>query len=135
MTRASSGLSPTGAAAPSGHAGPTRLLGIVSALPEELAAILEMVEAPQTSVVAGRRLHRGHLQGHEVVLTLSGMGKVATALTTTLLIERFGVGGKARWDPSVSRTTRLALSRATMAMRLTAAARSPRTNVHFRSCA
>jgi len=102
VTRASSGVSPVGVAArtgptvPTGHAGhaePTRLLGIVSALPEELAAILEMVEAPQTTEVAGRRLHRGHLQGHEVVLTLSGMGKVATALTTTLLIERFGVGG------------------------------------------
>ena len=72
------------------RAGP---LGIVSALPQELAAILEMVQAPQTTEVAGRRLHRGRLQGHEVVLTLSGMGKVAAALTTTLLIERCGVRG------------------------------------------
>jgi len=68
-------------------------LGIMSALPEELAAILALVDEAKTAEVAGRRLHRGQLRGHDVVLTLSGMGKVATALTTTLLIERFGVGG------------------------------------------
>lgn len=66
-------------------------LGIVSALPEELSALLSLVEAPRSSTVAGRQLHQGRLHGHEVVLVLCGIGKVAAALTTTLLIERLGV--------------------------------------------
>ena len=66
-------------------------LGIVSALPEELSALLSLVEAAYTSNVAGRQLHEGRLHGHEVVLVLCGIGKVAAALTTTLLIERMGV--------------------------------------------
>jgi adenosylhomocysteine nucleosidase len=66
-------------------------LGIVSALPEELSALLSLVEAAHTSNVAGRQLHQGRLHGHEVVLVLCGIGKVAAALTTTLLIERMGV--------------------------------------------
>lgn len=72
------------------RAGP---LGIVSALPEELSALLERLESCQTLQAAGRHLHQGRLNGHDVVLTLSGMGKVAAALTTTLLIERCGVQG------------------------------------------
>ncbi len=66
-------------------------LGIVSALPEELSALLSLVETAHTSNVAGRQLHEGRLHGHEVVLVLCGIGKVAAALTTTLLIERMGV--------------------------------------------
>ncbi len=66
-------------------------LGIVSALPEELSALLSLVETAHTSNVAGRQLHEGGLHGHEVVLVLCGIGKVAAALTTTLLIERMGV--------------------------------------------
>ncbi len=68
-------------------------LGIVSALPDELSALLTLVESPSSTQVAGRRLHRGKLHGHDVVLTLCGIGKVAAALTTTLLIERCEVRG------------------------------------------
>ncbi len=68
-------------------------LGIVSALPDELAALLALVDKPTSATVAGRALYRGHLHGREVVLTLCGIGKVAAALTTTLLIERMGVRG------------------------------------------
>jgi adenosylhomocysteine nucleosidase len=66
-------------------------LGIVSAMRPELAALLERLEDKSTEEVAGRRLHRGRLHGHDVVMVLCGIGKVAAALTTTLLIERFGV--------------------------------------------
>lgn len=71
----------------------TAPLGIVSALPDELSALLVLVESPTVLTVAGRRLYRGRLHGHEVVLTLCGIGKVAAALTTTLLIERLSVRG------------------------------------------
>lgn len=68
-------------------------LGIVSALPQELNALLALVEDVREQEVAGRCLHRGRLHGYEVVLTLCGIGKVAAALTSTLLIERCGVRG------------------------------------------
>ena len=65
-------------------------LGIVSAMRPELAALLDMLEGQSVEEVAGRRLHRGRLCGHEVVMVLCGIGKVAAALTTTMLIERCG---------------------------------------------
>ena len=72
---------------------PARPLGIVSAMRPELAALLGLLEDESVEEVAGRRLHRGRLHGHEVVMVLCGIGKVAAALTTTLLIERCGVRG------------------------------------------
>ncbi len=64
---------------------------IVSALHEELAAVLELMPDEQQQVVGGRTYWRGHLHGHGVVAVLSGIGKVAAATTATALIERFGV--------------------------------------------
>jgi adenosylhomocysteine nucleosidase len=64
---------------------------IVSALHEELAAVLELKPDEQQQVVGGRTFWRGHLHGHDVVAVLSGIGKVAAATTATALIERFGV--------------------------------------------
>ena len=64
---------------------------IVSALHEELAAVLELMPDEQQQVVGGRTFWRGHLHGQDVVAVLSGIGKVAAATTATALIERFGV--------------------------------------------
>jgi adenosylhomocysteine nucleosidase len=64
---------------------------IVSAMQEELAAVLALMPDEQKVVAAGREFWVGHLQGHEVVAVLSRIGKVAAATTATTLIERFGV--------------------------------------------
>lgn len=69
-------------------AGPT---AIVSALHEELAAVLNLMPDEQQQVVGGRTFWRGHLHGHDLVVVLSGIGKVAAATTATALIERFNV--------------------------------------------
>ena len=66
------------------------MIGIVSAVTEELAAILDQVDVKQTTLVGRRTFHVGTLAGHSVVLVVSRMGKVAAAATTTILIERFG---------------------------------------------
>jgi len=80
-----------GAAAP--IAGPVRgPVAIVSAMHEELHALLTLVEPIERVELAGRQFHRGHLHGRAVVLALSGIGKVAAAATATLLIDRFGAG-------------------------------------------
>ena len=66
-------------------------IGLVSAMHEELAAVLARMPDEQKTVVAGREFWVGHWHGHDVVAVLSRIGKVAAATTTTTLVERFGV--------------------------------------------
>lgn len=67
------------------------VIGIMSALHEELAAVLADMPDEQRVVVAGRDFWQGHWQGHAVVAVLSRIGKVAAATTATVMLERFGV--------------------------------------------
>ncbi|HZY17287.1 MAG TPA: 5'-methylthioadenosine/adenosylhomocysteine nucleosidase [Ramlibacter sp.] len=64
-------------------------LAIVSAMHEELAAVLALLPHESRQQVAGREFWRGRLHGQEVVAVLSRIGKVAAATTATLLVERF----------------------------------------------
>lgn len=64
-------------------------LALMGALPEELAGLRAALTAPAVHHHAGREFVTGRLDGHEVVLVLSRIGKVAAAITATLLIERF----------------------------------------------
>ena len=64
-------------------------IAIISAVHEELAEILQLMPDEQKRVAGGRTFWSGHLQGHEVVAVLSGIGKVAAATTATVLCERF----------------------------------------------
>ncbi|WP_297720845.1 5'-methylthioadenosine/adenosylhomocysteine nucleosidase [Limnohabitans sp. Rim8] len=66
-------------------------IAIVSAMHEELAAVLALMPDEHKQMVAGRSFALGHLNGHEVVVVLSRIGKVAAATTATVLMERFGV--------------------------------------------
>jgi adenosylhomocysteine nucleosidase len=56
---------------------------------EELRALLPGLAAPGVREIAGRRFHLGTMEGHEVVLVLSGIGKVAAATTAALLFTEF----------------------------------------------
>jgi adenosylhomocysteine nucleosidase len=67
------------------------VIGIMSAMHEELAAVLAAMPDEQRVTVAGRDFWVGHWQGHAVVAVLSRIGKVAAATTATVLLERFGV--------------------------------------------
>ncbi|HEU4622336.1 MAG TPA: 5'-methylthioadenosine/adenosylhomocysteine nucleosidase [Burkholderiaceae bacterium] len=66
-------------------------IAIIAALPEELGALLTDMSAVEVETVAGRQLHRGRFGTTPGVAVLSGIGKVAAALTATLLIERYDV--------------------------------------------
>jgi len=66
-------------------------IGLMSAMHEELALLLEAMPDEQRVTVAGRDFWQGHWQGRSVVVVLSRIGKVAAATTATALIERFGV--------------------------------------------
>ena len=62
---------------------------ILSALPDEQSGLLAQLQQPQVVQHAGRSFASGRLHGQEVVLALSGIGKVAAATTAAVLIERF----------------------------------------------
>jgi adenosylhomocysteine nucleosidase len=64
-------------------------IGIMSAMHEELAAVLAHMPDEQRVAVGGRDFWRGHWHGHTVVAVLSRIGKVAAATTATVLLERF----------------------------------------------
>lgn len=66
-------------------------IAIVSAMHEELAALLAEVPDGRTVRRARRDFRIGQLDGHEVVMVLSGVGKVAAAATAVLLGAEFGV--------------------------------------------
>ena len=64
-------------------------LAIVSAMDEELRALLPELRSATRVRLAGRTFHCGHIRGHPAVLVLSGIGKVAAATTAALLIHEF----------------------------------------------
>ncbi len=64
-------------------------VAIVSAMHDELSHLLALMPDEHKQTRAGREFWVGHLHGHDVVLVLSGIGKVAAATTATLLIEHF----------------------------------------------
>lgn len=64
---------------------------ILSALAEEQQGLIERLTDPVRVTRAGRDFWLGGLQGCDVVLALSRIGKVAAATTATTLIEAFKV--------------------------------------------
>lgn len=66
-------------------------LAIVAALHEELSALLALTVRARVERRAGREFHLGRLDGDEVVLVLSGIGKVAAAATTAVLLDGYAV--------------------------------------------
>ncbi|HYD78869.1 MAG TPA: 5'-methylthioadenosine/adenosylhomocysteine nucleosidase [Paucimonas sp.] len=65
--------------------------GIISALHEEQAGLVEQLRGGTTITLGMRDYVSGKLGGHDCVFVLSRIGKVAAAATVATLIERFGV--------------------------------------------
>ncbi len=66
-------------------------LAIVSALPEEQRGLHHLLQQARSERHGGRDFVYGQLHGQDVVLALSGIGKVAAATTTTALIAHCGI--------------------------------------------
>ena len=67
-------------------------IGILGAMPEEVAHLVEALGATRrTQERGGRAYHRGELFGHDVVMVFSRWGKVAAAATATHLLLEYGV--------------------------------------------
>jgi adenosylhomocysteine nucleosidase len=66
-------------------------LGIISALHEEQQGLVEAMERPYKLTHGMREYFLGQLWEIDAVCVLSRIGKVAAALTTATLVEKFGV--------------------------------------------
>jgi len=64
-------------------------IGIIGAMDEEVAILKSAMNNITTTKVAGCEFYQGELNGKQIVLTKSGIGKVAAAVATTLLLEKF----------------------------------------------
>lgn len=64
-------------------------IGIIGAMDEEIRILKAKMDNVQTTVIAGCEFHQGELNSKQVILTKSGIGKVAAAVATTLLLEKF----------------------------------------------
>ncbi|MBU8933702.1 MAG: 5'-methylthioadenosine/adenosylhomocysteine nucleosidase [candidate division Zixibacteria bacterium] len=67
------------------------MIGILSALEEELLLIKGKAEVTETVTQAGLTFYFGTLSDQEIVLLRCGVGKVNAAVASQLLIDRFGV--------------------------------------------
>ncbi|AGN87239.1 MULTISPECIES: 5'-methylthioadenosine/S-adenosylhomocysteine nucleosidase [Enterobacteriaceae] len=63
-------------------------IGIIGAMEEEVTLLRDKIENRQTLNVGGSEIYTGTLNGTEVALLKSGIGKVAAAMGATLLLER-----------------------------------------------
>jgi len=66
-------------------------IGIMSAMLEEISAIIDEMKIERTEQVGGRQFHIGMLFNQPVVLVFSHWGKVASSITALELINRYKV--------------------------------------------
>ena len=67
------------------------MIGIISAMQEEIQALLNKLENVSVSEKGMRKYYKGTLFNKDVILVFSRWGKVASAVTTTQLINDFNV--------------------------------------------
>ena len=67
-------------------------IGIIAAMAEEKKLLEERMELTKIHKIAGWEFFEGKLANQEVIVVQSGIGKVMSAIATTLLIEKFGAG-------------------------------------------
>jgi adenosylhomocysteine/aminodeoxyfutalosine nucleosidase len=67
------------------------MIGVMTAMPEELEPILKRAEVEEVVEVGKNRYHLGKLGGKPVVMAYSKIGKVFSAITATTMILKFGI--------------------------------------------
>ncbi|CAJ0991345.1 5'-methylthioadenosine/S-adenosylhomocysteine nucleosidase [Pantoea sp. Nvir] len=63
--------------------------GIIGAMEQEIILLRDKIENRQTLTLAGCEIYNGTLNGIEVYLLKSGIGKISAALGTTLLLQLY----------------------------------------------
>lgn len=67
------------------------VLGIIGAMSEEVEILKENMDIEETKTVAGMDFYVGTIEGKDVVLVMSGVGKVNMATCTQILVDHFNV--------------------------------------------
>ena len=67
------------------------MIGIMAAMDEELHRIVALLKNTRTEQVGHKTVYCGQLNQQDVVVVFSGWGKVASASTATMLIERYTI--------------------------------------------
>ncbi|MCK3655373.1 5'-methylthioadenosine/S-adenosylhomocysteine nucleosidase [Pasteurellaceae bacterium Macca] len=62
-------------------------VGIIGAMAQEVAILAGQMQAPQMIEIAGGKIYQGKIDGVDVALLQSGIGKTAAAVGTALLLE------------------------------------------------
>jgi len=64
-------------------------VAIIGAMEEEVAILREKIESREETTIANCEFSTGKINGVDVILLKSGIGKVNAAMSTTILLERF----------------------------------------------
>lgn len=67
------------------------MIGIIGAMDEEVSQIVEVMEVTETYEKATMTFKKGVLNGKDVVIVRSGIGKVNAAVCTQILVDHFDV--------------------------------------------
>ncbi|WP_394129693.1 5'-methylthioadenosine/adenosylhomocysteine nucleosidase [Shewanella maritima] len=65
-------------------------IGIIGAMEPEVVHLVQAINNPVSTTIAGIEFVSGTIADKEVIVTRSGIGKVAASIATTLVIEKFG---------------------------------------------
>ncbi|MDW0110716.1 5'-methylthioadenosine/adenosylhomocysteine nucleosidase [Sporosarcina aquimarina] len=68
-----------------------RVIGIIGAMLEEVEILRDKMEIEKTETAAGMEFYKGTLDGENIVLVQSGVGKVNAAACTQVLVDHFKV--------------------------------------------
>jgi adenosylhomocysteine nucleosidase len=85
-----------------------QVIGIIGAMEPEVALLRQQITDVNSTELGGYVFYSGKLAGQAVVLVQSGIGKVASALATALLIQQFkpdaviNTGSAGGFDPQLN---------------------------------
>ncbi|NLK63056.1 MAG: 5'-methylthioadenosine/adenosylhomocysteine nucleosidase [Fusobacteria bacterium] len=68
-----------------------KLIGIIGAMQEEIIELKKQIKNIKENTMAGFVFYSGILNKKDIILVQSGIGKVNSAICTTILIEQFNV--------------------------------------------
>ncbi len=66
------------------------MIGIIAAMEEELMILQEKIGCEDPEIICGLSFYEGSIAGQDIILCLSGVGKVNAAMAATILIDHYG---------------------------------------------
>ncbi len=67
----------------------SKVIGLIGAMDVEVELITNELQNVETKVLAGKKFHKGMIDGVEVVAVVSGIGKVNAAMCTQKMIDEY----------------------------------------------